>query len=236
MIRKWHSGRFLPIKAWKEFQDEEEPHTHGTIYFSISIFVGVAYNVGHLLEHSGPSLTGFIQCMMLFAIASKAWQDKVLFFSRFDVDDILHKALNVVEYCIVGVMACHITGFSLHNGESRQRMRGFTVLMLVHRVFVGFRWLEISYNATRVEAMNLEPTSFAKVYIYYHSMPSRCTLPLRQTLSKNCPFSLFFHCRFRSFYSYKQNYAWTLYKKKNGSTSYIILNPSHWRVHYVDGR
>ena len=68
-----------PIKAWKEFQDEEEPHTQWDVFFRFT-FVGVAYNVGHLLEHSGPSLTGFIQCMMLFAIASKAWQDKVLFF------------------------------------------------------------------------------------------------------------------------------------------------------------
>ena len=150
------------IKAWKNFQDEEEPHTQWDDLFFDLIFVGVAYNVGHLLEHSGPSLMGFTQCMMLFVIASKAWQDKVLFFSRFDVDDILHKALNAVEYCIVGVLACHITSFSLHSGQNRQGMRGFTALMLFHRVFVGFRWLEISYNAERLEAMNLGTDEFRK--------------------------------------------------------------------------
>ena len=151
-----------PIKSWKNFKDEEEPHTQWDDLFFDLIFVGVAYNVGHLLEHSGPSFSGFTQCMMLFAIASKAWQNKVMFFSQFDVDDILHKALNVVEYCIVGVMACHITGFNSHNGHSRQHMRGFTLLMLVHRIFVGFRWLEISYNAERLEAMNLGTDEFRK--------------------------------------------------------------------------
>ena len=60
-----------PIKSWKNYKDEEEPHTQWDDLFFDLIFVGVAYNVGHLLEHSGPSLSGFIDCMIIFNIASK---------------------------------------------------------------------------------------------------------------------------------------------------------------------
>ena len=55
-----------PIKSWKNYKDEEEPHTQWDDLFFDLIFVGVAYNVGHLLEHSGPSLSGFIDCMIIF--------------------------------------------------------------------------------------------------------------------------------------------------------------------------
>ena len=77
------------IKTWENFEDEDEPHTQWDDLFFDLIFVGVAYNVGHLLEHSGPSLDVFIESLIIFNVASKLWQDKVLYFAKFDVGNMI---------------------------------------------------------------------------------------------------------------------------------------------------
>ena len=145
-----------PIKSWKNYKDEEEPHTQWDDLFFDLIFVGVAYNVGHLLEHSGPSLSGFIDCMIIFNIASKLWQDKVLYFTRFDVEDFIHKIFNIIEYCLVGIMACHIPLIHSHNVvEAKVSISGFTVIMLIHRLFIIMRWLEVSICSEKANASKL---------------------------------------------------------------------------------
>jgi low temperature requirement protein LtrA len=157
------------IKNWKNFKEEEQPHTQWDDLFFDLIFVGVAYNVGHLLEHSGPSFAGFFDCFIIFSIASKFWQDKVLYLTKFDVDDFIHKIFNILEYCMVGLLACHIN-----------MMSGFTLIMLLHRIFVIFRWLEIyiysneknAYRFGRSETwknMSLIPIDALAVYLnFYH--------------------------------------------------------------------
>ena len=99
------------------------------------------------------------------SIASKAWQDKVLFFSRLDVDDICYKALNAVEINRWWFMACHINlVLALNDMASKPRnvADSLRLCFFIERIYVGFRWLEISYNAERLEAMNLGTDEFRK--------------------------------------------------------------------------
>ena len=85
-----HSMKFYavphPIKTWNSAGTEEVAHAQWSDLFFDLIFVAVAYSVGHLLEHSGSSLHGFIRCFFIFYILTNFWIDKAVFFARFDTN------------------------------------------------------------------------------------------------------------------------------------------------------
>lgn len=76
-----------PIKAWNSAGTEEVAHAQWSDLFFDLIFVAVAYSVGHLLEHSGPSFWhGFVRCFFIFYILTNFWIDKAVFFAKFDTN------------------------------------------------------------------------------------------------------------------------------------------------------
>ena len=83
-------GRFYAIphaiKSWSKNVEEDAHASWSDLFFDL-LYVAVAFSVGHLLEHSGPSVAGFFIVLAVFVNMTFMWIDKMVFFARFDVDD-----------------------------------------------------------------------------------------------------------------------------------------------------
>ena len=135
------------IKQWGE--TEEAPHVQwGDLFFDL-IFVGVAFTVGHMLEHTGVSAWGVFDSMMVFLILIGAWHSKLSLTARFDVNDMVHKFAELLEFCFVALIAVHIGSLHSHDEDvATANIQGFCVGLFLHKVLYILKWSEISFFAT----------------------------------------------------------------------------------------
>ena len=115
-----------PIKTWGKVKQEEEAHVQWMDLFFDLLFVGVAYLVGHQLEHGlhrhGHGDAGLVaavatstsQALCTYVIVVVPWFGNMEYYARFDVQDLVHKLIDMIEYCVIGVAALHIGGVGHH--------------------------------------------------------------------------------------------------------------------------
>ena len=126
------------MQRWGEHQ--HHPHTNwGDLFFDL-IYVAAAFQLGALLKES-VSLKGVAYFLVLFMTLAHAWQCKLNYDARIDVDDLVHKLLDVVEALLVATMALHISGGSSSSFTPLEDMTnlktghawGFSVAAALHR-------------------------------------------------------------------------------------------------------
>ena len=98
-----------PIKTWGKVKQEEEAHVQWMDLFFDLLFVGVAYLVGHQLEHGlhrhGHGDAGLVaavatstsQALCTYVIVVVPWFGNMEYYARFDVQDLVHKLIDPVE-------------------------------------------------------------------------------------------------------------------------------------------
>ena len=134
-----------PIKTWANIQKKEEP-AHGRwmdLFFDL-LYVGVAFLIGHQLEHNfhhhhhSPTQSVWISFQYFFILIGP-WFSNLAFYSRFDVNDTVHKLLDVLEYVLVGCAAVFMS--SPYN-------TAFWLAIVSVRVVTFVRYLELSICTT----------------------------------------------------------------------------------------
>ena len=94
-----------PIKTWGTTTHEEAAHARWMDLFFDLLYVGVAFLVGHQLEHNfhhhGPTHSVWLSFQHFFILIGP-WFSNLAFYSRFDVNDTFHKLIDVAEYVLVG--------------------------------------------------------------------------------------------------------------------------------------
>ena len=138
-----------PIQTWKQvFNQDNEKDAHGRwfdLFFDL-LFVGVAFNVGHLIEHllHDHSFTYvMIKSLSIFFVLFSAWLQNVLYYARFDVHDTFHKMLDVFEFTAVGIAAFHSGGLADHHGQTYQAT-GFAIAMWICGLITTWRCAELT--------------------------------------------------------------------------------------------
>jgi len=158
-----------PIQTWAEATHDEKP-AHGRwfdLFFDL-VYVGVAFNVGHLvphLLHEGGSDGGQQQHehhpdhselppsfayavgkpLCVFFVLFSAWLSNVQFYARFDVDDAAHKAIDVVEFTAVGIASFHAGRIADHHGRVYQTT-GMAVGMWISALVTTLRCAEVTQS------------------------------------------------------------------------------------------
>jgi low temperature requirement protein LtrA len=130
-------------------QPQPHPHTNWFDLFFDLIFVGAAFQLGTLLEASC-SAEGVLYFASLFLSLYCAWLNKLGFDARVDADDLMHKALDIVEALSVCAAALHIgSGSARHTPVQDMQDRdtghawGFSVCGCLLRLLHCLRWWEV---------------------------------------------------------------------------------------------
>ena len=112
-----------PIKTWGTTTHEAAAHVRWIDLFFDLLYVGVAFLVGHRLEHhidhahthhgghssaGETALAATVDSFALFFVLIGPWFSNLQFYSRFDVDDVLHKGIDVLEYVVIGCSAVFV--------------------------------------------------------------------------------------------------------------------------------
>lgn len=112
-----------PIKTWGTTTHEAAAHVRWIDLFFDLLYVGVAFLVGHRLEHhidhahthhgghssaGETALAATVDSFAVFFVLIGPWFSNLQFYSRFDVDDVLHKGIDVLEYVVIGCSAVFV--------------------------------------------------------------------------------------------------------------------------------
>ena len=102
-----------------------------------------------MLEHTGVSAWGVFDSMMVFLILIGAWHSKLSLTARFDVNDMVHKFAELLEFCFVALIAVHIGSLHSHDEDvATANIQGFCVGLFLHKGLYILKWSEISFFAT----------------------------------------------------------------------------------------
>ena len=126
-----------PIKTWGTTTHEEAAHARWMDLFFDLLYVGVAFLVGHQLEHNfhhhGPTHSVWLSFQHFFILIGP-WFSNLAFYSRFDVNDTFHKLIDVAEYVLVGCAAVFVASPS---------SKAFWWAIVGVRILTCFRYLEL---------------------------------------------------------------------------------------------
>jgi low temperature requirement protein LtrA len=127
-----------PIKAWGTETHEEAAHARWMDLFFDLLYVGVAFLVGHRLEHNfhhhGPTHSIWLSFQFFFILIGP-WFSNLAFYSRFDVNDTVHKLIDVAEYVLVGCASVFMAS---------PRSATFWWAIVGLRILTCLRYLELS--------------------------------------------------------------------------------------------
>lgn len=135
-----------PIQTWANAHKEKPAHGRWFDLFFDLLFVGVAFNVGHLLAHllhDQTLLHSLLKSLAVFFVLFSAWLQNVKYYGRFDTNDTFHKLLDVVEFTSVGVAAFHAGGIADHHGSVYQAT-GMAVGMWINSLVNTVRCAELT--------------------------------------------------------------------------------------------
>lgn len=82
------------------------------LFFDL-LYVGVAFLVGHRLEHNivhhqAGAGAAALDSFAVFFVLMGPWFSNLQYYSRFDVNDALHKGLDILEYALIGCSAVFV--------------------------------------------------------------------------------------------------------------------------------
>ena len=135
------------MQHWGEPQ--LHPHTNWFDLFFDLIFVGAAYQLGVLLKED-VNARGVCYFLTLMCSFTLAWNNKLMYDSRIDADDLVHKFFDMAEALLVATAALHIGGgLATHTPIQDFRDRptghawGFSLANCALRLLNALRWFEV---------------------------------------------------------------------------------------------
>lgn len=149
----WATPR--PLKSWDNVTHEEQAHTRWMDLFLDLSYVGVAANVGHMIEHalehkpsesSGTDAMWFIlpKALAIFFVLISKWLDNLQFYARFNEgNDTLHKVLDIIEFVGIGFASVHSAGVFGDKELSNFHFRGMAQGLTVASAVTLFRHMEL---------------------------------------------------------------------------------------------
>ena len=153
-----------PIQTWNNAHNEKPAHGRWFDLFFDLLFVGVAFNVGHLILHllhdQHSLIHALTKSLAVFFVLFSAWLNNVQYYARFDVNDTLHKILDVIEFTSVGVAAFHGGSIANHHGSTYQAT-GMACGMWVAASVSTFRSAEL----TRSSSTNAKTQAMSFLYL-----------------------------------------------------------------------
>ena len=170
---KWSEKFYKPIRQrhkWGEKQEIPETDTIG-LYYDL-FFVGVAYNLGHMVKDEKASSVSILYLIGLYLPCSYIWYNKMIFNARFEQKGCLYRrVLFLIDVLLIATATLHIdTLETLRNTEN------------VHM---------FAYCIAVTLTMPVNCISYLEIYFYKNISPEAKKTALTELTKMIIPFALF---------------------------------------------
>lgn len=129
---------------WGEKQSKAH-HVWGSLFFDL-IYVGVAFQLGHLVHDSlekDQTIEGIGLFIAIFSTLEMCWQTKMSFDARFNADDLFHRIFQIIQGAVVSFATNSISSLEVMSDAEAPNTLIFSCCILISHLLDFIPYIEL---------------------------------------------------------------------------------------------